>query len=108
LLDERTLGIDVESAAKMGQFLVELIHVQGDGYYWQLSAEPDRGIRQRVIIFQRGRIVAQERVEELLTLFATRSYRFWTEQQLSEMTKSCLLSRFPAAELGVLMVLRPS
>ncbi|MCL5999709.1 MAG: ABC transporter ATP-binding protein, partial [Chloroflexi bacterium] len=55
-------------------------------------------ICERVVVIQHGRIIAQERVDRLLALFATRSFRFHTEQPLPPGAAECLRQRFPTAQ----------
>lgn len=48
---------------------------------------------------QKGRIVADENVERLLAMFATRSYRFHTEQPLSDTCAARIRERFSDAQI---------
>ncbi|WP_324715840.1 ABC transporter ATP-binding protein [Carboxydochorda subterranea] len=76
LLDEPTLGLDVESAAALESLLREL--VARDGVTILLTShelEMIQRVAERVIIIQSGEVVADAPVDELLALFRSRRYR---------------------------------
>ncbi|MBE3597519.1 MAG: ABC transporter ATP-binding protein [Limnochordaceae bacterium] len=76
LLDEPTLGLDVESAVALESLLREL--VARDGVTILLTShelEMIQRVAERVIIIQSGEVVADAPVGELLALFRSRRYR---------------------------------
>jgi ABC-2 type transport system ATP-binding protein len=98
LLDEPTLGLDVEIAAQMREQLLELAREHGRTVVIT-SHQLDlvEAICERVIIVQRGRIIADERTDHLLDLFTTRSFRFHIEGALSASAAEEVWARFPEA-----------
>lgn len=101
LLDEPTLGLDVETAAQLKETLHQLAYEEGRAVV--LSSHQMELVEQmceRVIIIQQGRIVADEQVERLLSVFATRAYRFRLEQPLSAAAVAELTDRFASVEIG--------
>lgn len=100
LLDEPTLGLDVETAMQMRGLLVRLAREQECAIVVSShQMELIEAICERVVIMQHGRIIADDRVAGLLQLFATRSYRFRTEQALTEAAFERLCGSFPAARV---------
>jgi ABC-2 type transport system ATP-binding protein len=70
LLDEPTLGLDVQTSRELRTFLTGLAHDDGAGIL--LSSHDMKVVRDvadRVVIIKAGRVVADDRVENLLRLF---------------------------------------
>jgi ABC-2 type transport system ATP-binding protein len=70
LLDEPTLGLDVQTSRELRTFLTQLAHDDGAGIL--LSSHDMKVVRDvadRVVIIKAGRVVVDDRVENLLTLF---------------------------------------
>lgn len=91
LLDEPTLGLDVQAALTIKRRMVELAHQQGKAvllttHQMALAQE----VCDRVAIINRGRIVAQGTVADLIGLFVRREYRFEVEGQLSAAQEQAL------------------
>src|SRR5437763_6753151 len=74
LLDEPTLGLDVETSRQLRAYLVELARNDGRGIL--LSSHDMRVVREvadRVVIINKGRVVVDDRVENLLAVFRART-----------------------------------
>lgn len=75
LLDEPTLGLDVDASVEVVQHLREL----SDQGRTVIISTHDMGVVQelceRVVVINRGRVVTDERVVNLLALFNTLTYR---------------------------------
>jgi len=98
-LDEPTLGLDVESSRKLRQELVRLVD-QRNLTVVVSSHDMDviEDVCDRVIIMGDGRIVADDTVENLLSAFETRGYRF-TVREIDESTLTALGERFDVTEV---------
>lgn len=77
ILDEPTLGLDVESALEIRQMLKDIVKEEGKTV---LLTTHDmhlvKAICPRVIIINEGRIVTDDIVDNLLRLFQVKSYKF--------------------------------
>jgi ABC-2 type transport system ATP-binding protein len=100
LLDEPTLGLDIETSTHLRSLLINLARDEKRTIIVS-SHQMDliEAICEQVVIIQHGKIVAQEPVTRLLELFATRTYRFRTEQPLSMHVIQCIEGRFPMAQI---------
>lgn len=98
LLDEPTLGLDVEAADQMREILTELVREKGRTVII-CSHQMDliQSICNRVIIMQKGRIVTDEKVSKLLDVFAQRSFKFRTESPILESTAKRINAKYPNA-----------
>jgi ABC-2 type transport system ATP-binding protein len=100
LLDEPTLGLDVETTYELRGILREMAH---DGTRTLLLSSHDMHVVQevcdRVIIINRGRVVMDDRVSNVLELFATRAYEFRLEERLEPAQEQMLRALFPGARL---------
>ncbi|MGB9756987.1 MAG: ABC transporter ATP-binding protein [Candidatus Bipolaricaulaceae bacterium] len=97
LLDEPTLGLDVEASHELRGLIRELALSQGETV---LLSSHDMGVVEetcrRVIILSRGKIIADDFVPNLLSLFRTRVYRVSLRNGLPEGIFTTLSARFPA------------
>jgi ABC-2 type transport system ATP-binding protein len=84
LLDEPTLGLDVETSHELR---VALKRMARHGDRTILLSSHDMNVVQdvcdRVIIIQQGRVVTDDRVANLLALFRARAYHFRLASRLS-------------------------
>jgi ABC-2 type transport system ATP-binding protein len=76
LLDEPTLGLDVQAAQTVKERVLQLAHEQGKTiilttHQMELAQE----ICDRVAIINQGKIAAQDRVQNLIRLFSVQEYR---------------------------------
>ena len=96
LLDEPTLGLDVETSLELRQTLRTLA---ATGERTILLSSHDMDVVQstckRVIIINKGRIVTDDNVANLLELFRIRSYRFTLSGVLGEGALALLRREFP-------------
>lgn len=95
LLDEPTLGLDVEASHELRALIRELAVSQNKTV---LLSSHDMGVVEdtcaRVIILSRGRVVADDLVSNLLALFRTRAYRVALRNGLPEEALHRLSSEF--------------
>lgn len=76
LLDEPTLGLDVESATALEQILRQMVLEEGrTALVTSHELDMVQRLCQRVIIIQSGEVVADAPVRELLGLFRSRRFR---------------------------------
>ena len=91
LLDEPTLGLDVESTHDLKRLIKKKARSEGrtiilSSHNMKLVEE----VCERVIIINRGEIVAMDRVKSLKKFFSVNSYLFEIEGRLSRETKKKL------------------
>ncbi len=95
-LDEPTLGLDVETSYELRRSLKQLAEEENRTII--LSSHDMHVVQdvcQRVIIMNQGRIVVDDTVDNLLSLFRTRAYRFVLSDGLREDLERQLRARFP-------------
>ncbi len=95
LLDEPTLGLDVETSYELRGSLKAMTQA-GDRTILLSTHDMNlvQDICDRVIIIHDGRVVTDDRVANLLTLFRASAYRFRLEGHLSEMQRRALTREF--------------
>lgn len=98
LLDEPTLGLDVESTHEVQDLLKEEILSRGKTI---LLSSHNMGVVEntckRIIVINKGNIVADEQIEVLKDFFRVNAYRFGIEGRVSEYVKE----EFQKISLGV-------
>lgn len=101
LLDEPTLGLDVETSYEMRHVLKEMA-ARGERTILLSSHDMHvvQDICERVVIINNGRVVVDDRVSNLMKLFRVSAFRFEVEGQLSEETELKLKRRFPLLALS--------
>jgi ABC-2 type transport system ATP-binding protein len=100
LLDEPTLGLDVETGDEVRRLVRELA---ADGRTVLLSSHDMAVVQdlcERVVVIAHGRMVADERVSTLLRLFATRAYDARLGAPLSTTQAAGLRRTFPLVVIG--------
>ena len=101
LLDEPTLGLDVETSYELRHVLKEMA---ARGERTILLSSHDMHVVQdicdRVIIINNGRVVVDDRVINLMRLFQASAYRFELEGRLGEEQELKLKERFPLLEVS--------
>jgi len=98
LLDEPTLGLDVEAGYEVRQLLRDIAHTEGRTLIISSHDMPVvQDLCQRVVIISGGRVVADDQVSNLLKLFATRAYQVTLGAPLSSAQLSRLQARFTAS-----------
>jgi ABC-2 type transport system ATP-binding protein len=100
LLDEPTLGLDVETGDEVRRLVRELA---AEGRTVLLSSHDMAVVQdlcERVVVIAHGRMVADERVSTLLRLFATRAYDARLGAPLSTTQAAGLRRTFPLVVIG--------
>ena len=95
LLDEPTLGLDVETSHELRGTLVEL--ARRDGRTILLSSHDMHAVQdicRRVIIIHDGRVVTDDQVSNLLEVFRARAYRVRLDHALDDASAAALRRRF--------------
>ena len=101
LLDEPTLGLDVETSYEMRHVLKQMA-ARGERTILLSSHDMHvvQDICERVIIINNGRVVVDDRVRNLMKLFQASAYRFELEGQLVDDVALKLKQRFPLLALS--------
>lgn len=101
LLDEPTLGLDVETSYELREHLRQMA-VEQNRTILLSSHDMDvvQSMCERVIIINEGRIVADDRVSNLLDLFKARAYHFSLKHPLTSPFEDTLTSRFPLIKVS--------
>lgn len=96
LLDEPTLGLDVETGYEVRDLLRHIAEKEGKTIIISTHDMPVvQDICQRTIIINKGKVVADDQVSNLLKLFASSAYSITLGAPLSEHQLQILKSRFP-------------
>lgn len=101
LLDEPTLGLDVESSHELRAELKQMA-AKGERTILLSSHAMDvvQDICERVIVINHGRVVTDDRVDNLLTLFKARAYQFVIRGTLTPLQDASLRQHFPMIEIS--------
>ncbi|MEX0873732.1 MAG: ABC transporter ATP-binding protein [Actinomycetota bacterium] len=101
LLDEPTLGLDVETSHELRAMLRDMA---GNAGRTILLSSHDMDVVQdvcdRVIVINNGRIVTSDRVSNLLALFQARAYRFVVRGEVDGALRDALASAFDKIEIS--------
>ena len=95
LLDEPTLGLDVETSIELRSYLRQL--VDDDGRTILLSSHDMHVVHElcdRVVIINGGRVVADQRVDRLIELFNAKRFRFTLAAPLGQDGRAALAAKF--------------
>ncbi|MBM7600384.1 ABC-2 type transport system ATP-binding protein [Virgibacillus halotolerans] len=99
LLDEPTLGLDVETGYEVRDLLRSIVK---DDNRTIIISSHDMDVVQdlcnRTVIIDKGKIVTNDKVENLLRLFQVRAYTITLGGLLSDQQHQCLLQKFPQLE----------
>jgi ABC-2 type transport system ATP-binding protein len=95
LLDEPTLGLDIETSLKLQDEIRSLVADQ-DLTVVLTSHDMDviENVCDRVIVLSDGQVIADNSVSDLLDLFRTAAYRFRLDDPVPSSTIEALQSRF--------------
>ncbi len=101
LLDEPTLGLDVETSYEL-RHVLKAMAARGERTILLSSHDMHvvQDICERVIIINNGRVVADDWVTNLMKLFQASAYRFEIEGRLSGQLEVKLRERFPLLTLS--------
>ncbi|WP_096273488.1 ABC transporter ATP-binding protein [Paucisalibacillus globulus] len=96
LLDEPTLGLDIETGYEVRELLREIVRTE-DKTIIITSHDMDviQDLCERTVIINSGKVVTNDRVENLMKLFEVRSYTVKLDGHLSEEQHELLLEKFP-------------
>src|SRR5690606_9969726 len=96
LLDEPTLGLDIETGYEVRELLREIVRTE-EKTIIITSHDMDviQDLCERTVIINTGKVVTNDRVENLLKLFEVRSYSVKLDGHLSEEQHELLLEKFP-------------
>lgn len=99
LLDEPTLGLDVQTSHELRELLKKLVHEEGKTILLS-SHDMDvvEKVCERVLIINKGRLVTDEKTENLLKLFRSQAYRLEVKDHLQPEQAQKLCRRFPLFE----------
>lgn len=100
LLDEPILGLDVPTAQEFREFLKAIPRESGGAIL--LSSHDMRLIQSvchRVVILHEGRVVVDDRIDNLLGLFKARAYVFRLEGLMSERQRVALREQFDLVQI---------
>lgn len=94
-LDEPTLGLDIETSYEIRRLLKEIVQEEQKTIIISTHDMPVvQEICERVIIVNHGKVVADDRVDNLLQLFESKAYRFTLLKPLSDWQKEVLEKEF--------------
>ncbi|WP_047982783.1 ABC transporter ATP-binding protein [Ornithinibacillus californiensis] len=96
LLDEPTLGLDIETGYEVRELLREIVRTQKKTIIIT-SHDMDviQDLCERTVIINSGKIVTNDYVENLMKLFDVRAYSIKLDGHLSEEQHHLLLEKFP-------------
>lgn len=98
LLDEPTLGLDVETGYEVRKIIKEIAQEEEKTLIISSHDMPViEDVCERVIIINKGELVTDERTENLLGLFDTKFYRLKLGEGLTDNQESRLKEKFPLA-----------
>ena len=96
LLDEPTLGLDIETGYEVRELLRDIVRTQNKA---MIITSHDMDVIQdlceRTVIINSGKVVTNDRVENLMKLFEVRAYSIKLDGHLSEEQHEMLLEKFP-------------
>ncbi|WP_156288685.1 ABC transporter ATP-binding protein [Oceanobacillus salinisoli] len=99
LLDEPTLGLDVETSYEVRELLQ---HVAHDHHRTIIISSHDMDVIQdiceRTVIINNGSVVTDDRVENLLKLFEVRAYSLTLGGLLTDQQQQILQQKFPLSQ----------
>lgn len=101
LLDEPTLGLDVETSYEIRKLLKEIVQENGKTIIISTHDMPVvQDLCERTVIINKGKVIADEKVENLIKLFETRAYSFTLAEDLTERQIEMLEESFPIYEMN--------
>jgi ABC-2 type transport system ATP-binding protein len=95
LLDEPTLGLDVETGYEIRELLREIAAAGRTIIISTHDMPVVQDLCERTIIINEGRVIADDRVDNLLRLFATRAYAVTLTEPLGSGLAAQLQAEFP-------------
>jgi len=96
LLDEPTLGLDVETGYEVRDLLRKIAKEQGKTIIISTHDMPVvQDLCERTVIINDGKVIADEHVSQLLRLFETSAYRIELKEMLTDEQQAMLSAQFP-------------
>ncbi|MFC4557558.1 ABC transporter ATP-binding protein [Virgibacillus kekensis] len=96
LLDEPTLGLDVETGYEVRELLRKIASEQGKTIIISTHDMPVvQDLCERTIIINEGKVIADDRVDHLLQLFETSAYQIHVKESISDQQQEVLTRQFP-------------
>jgi ABC-2 type transport system ATP-binding protein len=100
LLDEPTLGLDIEISYELRSYLRDLAKEEHTIVLSSHDMSVVQDLCDRVIVLVDGRVVADDRVANLLELFRAQAYNFVISGQLTTSQRGALDARFPLLDIS--------
>jgi ABC-2 type transport system ATP-binding protein len=101
LLDEPTLGLDVQAASSVKELVKRLVQEQGKTVVLTThQLDMAEALCERVAIISRGRLIADQNVEELIDLFSEEHYRIRVAGRLPQPVAASLAGMAIEEESG--------
>lgn len=101
LLDEPTLGLDVETSYEVRSLLKRIVEEHGKTIIVSTHDMPVvQEVCDRTVIINGGKVVADEKVEDLIKLFETRAYCFTIGDELTNQQVTSIENHFPIVEIN--------
>lgn len=100
LLDEPTLGLDVESTISLRNELQRLVKEDTTILLSSHDMDVIEDVCDRVLIIDEGHIIADSSVESLLEMFDTNRYRITVREQIHQSTKNHFQKQFNAEKFS--------
>lgn len=99
LLDEPTLGLDIETGYEVRQLLKKISEAGKTIIISTHDMPVVQDLCERTVIINDGKVIADEKVEELMNLFETSVYVLTLGNELTEQQQKELDVKFPMNEL---------
>lgn len=99
LLDEPTLGLDIETGYEVRQLLKKFSEAGKTIIISTHDMPVVQDLCERTVIINDGKVIADEKVEELMNLFETSAYVLTLGNELTEQQQKELDVKFPMNEL---------
>ncbi|MFB9974224.1 ABC transporter ATP-binding protein [Allobacillus sp. SKP2-8] len=99
LLDEPTLGLDIETGYEVRQLLKKISEAGKTIIISTHDMPVVQDLCERTVIINNGKVIADEKVEELMNLFETSAYVLTLGNELTEQQQKELDAKFPINEL---------
>ena len=99
LLDEPTLGLDIETGYEVRQLLKKISEAGKTIIISTHDMPVVQDLCERTVIINDGKVIADEKVEELMNLFETSAYVLTLGNELTEQQQKELDVKFPMNEL---------
>jgi ABC-2 type transport system ATP-binding protein len=100
LLDEPTLGLDVEISRELRSYIGELAQEDHTILLSSHDMKVVQDVCDRVVVLVDGRVVANDTVRNLLELFSAQAYRFVVTGAVSLQQRQVIEARFPLSKFA--------